>query len=225
MPKAIPFKVLQMLEEAEKKVEEKNLGIQVVENENLVDLEFQYFDQIFSFSITKYEVKNGNLSYTYFYKPQNTLEFSTRKAISNNKTLIVHLDLWLDFVKSYIEAPSPFADKYEIFYEEQFYEKYKILDDDADINPFSIDKQKVIKQALNKIEEVVNKNEINASDSANEKVIHLIEEVKSNLRISPKNVILKTWAKLLANYYKIGHPIVQGAAGSALYEIIKGVLN
>ena len=95
-----------------------------------------------------------------------------------------------------------FDDNITQAYYDEIEPKFKIIDEDANYNPFSIEQQKRIVAFLNTAEKVLKDNPKQTSEI--KESIELINETKNNINISTKTKVIKNIRKIVAKGFKIG---------------------
>ena len=102
---------------------------------------------------------------------------------------------WVSLIKRYenLDFEDPILKKYD----SEIFEYFKILEDDADIDPFNIEQQVLLLRYLEKIEKIIEKEKIEI-DGLN----FLIEESKLSVTKESKNLVMRRISKILAKTRK-----------------------
>jgi hypothetical protein len=150
--KAIPLAVTKALLQLEGIIKDKGIRIVNKSDENLINLECDFIDQKFFFIVADYGYDaNKKVLYEYDFMPTNEQTFDPAKTKGPLENLTSHLNKWLNLLNGYHEIETPFEDKFQKFYEQQFSERIKIVDEDADTALYDISTQKKLHDVLNQI--------------------------------------------------------------------------
>ncbi len=195
MKKNVPLRVLKELEPYVKSEydfvkirKKKDRLLSLVD----IDIESDFF-----FELTKYEVQNSKLIVTILRKPKNELsneEFTERVGIEHLKP---RFESWLKIIDSYEKVDNYFDDPILKAYQNEFFENFKILDEDADTIPFEIKQQLAIEQHLNSIIEVIEK------EDESEESIEIIGESNNLKRDLGKLTKTETFNKMCLIWGKV----------------------
>lgn len=154
---------------------------------SLVDKDIQ---SDFFFEIIKYEVQSSKLIVTISRKPKNELsneEFTERLSIEHLK---VRFEAWLKIIDSYEKVDNYFDDPILKAYQDEFFENFKMLDDDAEIKPFEIKQQFAIEEHLNAIIDVISK------ETESDETIEILDNSNDLKRDLGKLTKLETFTKM-----------------------------
>ena len=127
-----------------------------------------------------------------------------------------HFEAWISILAQYNEIITIFDDPILKAYEDEFYQEFKILEDDAEYMPFKYETQKLIQGYLEFAKKELNekKNEENAERI--EAIIVECKQLEAVITKVPKNKIVEKLAKIWAKARKEGLDIV-----SKLYTVWK----
>lgn len=130
--------------------------------------------------------------------------------IVNKKHLNRWIEGWEQLIEQYNNLQSPFFDDPITHgYEEEFFNQWKILEDDADTKPFDLKQQilidKYLESAIQKLETLKTKE--------NEKEIEVLKaqanEIRQNLTRQTKNQVVRGLAKFWAMARKMGLDVLR----------------
>lgn len=180
-------------------------------------------DSDFFFQINSYSKSNNEFIYNITYKPTseiNTDESSRNLSFKGVNTI---LTTWGNIIKQYnstdffIEEEDPIIE----FYTEEFYNEYKLLEDDADYKPFELDKQLLVSAYLEKSVDYIDK--INDEKTRNElnHAKELAIKLNENLTELTKNEVVFKLSKFWAETRKKGLPIFKEIFMELAKELVK----
>ena len=98
----------------------------------------------FFFQINKFNTDNGVFSFTVSYKPASLDDLSIRTKNVKFEQVNTLLESWGKIIKMFNETAFFIDDPITNSYTEEFYNTYKIIEDDADTKPFDIRRQILI---------------------------------------------------------------------------------
>jgi hypothetical protein len=222
MKKKVPIKILKELEPYVKseydfvKIRKKK--------DRLLSLVDRDIESDFFFELTKYEVQNSKLIVTILRKPKNELsneEFTERVAIEHLK---VRFESWLKIIESYENVDNYFDDPILKAYQNEFFESFKILDEDAETTPFEIKQQLAIEQHLNTIIDVIeNEEESDESLEIIEESIKLKKDLGKLTKTETFNKMCLIWGKLRKYSFQTLKVIMtKGTEKLIEYSVTKG---
>lgn len=155
------------------------------------------------FGITKETLEGSGHIIHYKCKPQNE-QVHIAVSISNKIDVFgEHLKNWLSIIE-YFNQESVLDDPILAGYEREFFEDFKIIEEDADYAPFNYSQQLLIDQFLSNISENIEefRNENNA-DLIDEIIIDA-QSIQASVTTEAKNPIMKRLSGLFAKARKAG---------------------
>uniref|UniRef100_UPI00404A5607 hypothetical protein n=1 Tax=Gelidibacter sp. TaxID=2018083 RepID=UPI00404A5607 len=145
---------------------------------------------------------SGKTTYDLEYLPFNDETISMREVSVVLDYIKEHFEKWINILlESNAESPL-FDDNITQAYYDEIEPKFKIVDEDANYKPFSIEQQKRIVAFLNNAEKVLKDNPKQTPEI--KESIDLINETKNNINISTKTKVIKNIRKIVAKGFKIG---------------------
>lgn len=183
---------------------------------------FQDFDESsdFYFGIVKESYESGGHYIQFSWKPKSTHNKNAGGLTYKMDGFILEFKQWLENLKFY-HQPSILDDPLLAGYEEEFYQEYKIMDEDADIKPFNYNQQLQITAFLTAI---IDKTDIELDDQKEEIRLELKEEAQKLLTcvtIESKNGFMKKMGKLVAKARKAGMKASKFVFKEFIKEFIK----
>jgi hypothetical protein len=217
----LPLVVLEELEKYSKRSSE----LIKVENKGDVLLRFvdnhpnpkQYFEFI------KFDNSNGKQKLTLSIKPKNSTDPSGHNISVEVGKIDPHFKNWLTCLERYKKVEI-FEDPLIKQYESEFYSEFEILDEDADVNSYSMETQiwlnEYIERSLIKLSEY---------DPDNNKEIQDIklnlEELRDTQTRLTKKKVLKKLSQILAKARKHGLKLLGELYIEARKELIKQLVS
>lgn len=108
---------------------------------------------------------------------------------------------------------------------EEYYDSFEIIDDDADVKPYSIKQIEHIESVLLQLEQKIQDEKPKYTDQSSPEVIEEIEnriqDIRESLYISTKKIIAKKISRLYGFIIKKGGPLLRTVIKEVGIEIIK----
>lgn len=136
----------------------------------------------------------------YFFvnkRPSNRDDNSVRNLMISEDAIEDSFKNWIDLIKGFKDFS--LDDEIEEEYEEEFYNQWKFIDDDADLKPFQLHQQIFILQFLNAADSLLENKEINHDIEDIKKDIITINE---NITKFSKNTVIKYISRITAKGFK-----------------------
>ncbi len=227
--KELPLAILRALEPY---VGLKDDKFEVVEpKENLLRVVDKDGDSLFHFTIEKYQKTNGSHTFQFLMKrsPKNLNDNGSYNIWVDISSLGTQFDAWLKLLEEYETVNSFFDDPIVKSFKDEFYAEFEMIDDDADINPFSTKQILLLDEHLDTVHDKLSEfiTEENAYD------IQEIQEdiilLRDNLtRKSKKWVVSKLtniWAKVAKQGPKFLKEFLSESKRELIKEGVKGILT
>lgn len=184
------------------------------------------YDGKFYFNVKNYEIKNG-VNYWISYKPRNQMVTDEYEVVVKENELTYYFDKWAEIVKDY-EKVNLYDDPITKKYQEEFYNEFRIIDPNAEIEPFDLSQQLFIDEYIEKSLEIISKlatsnQEIDAKEFKEIEAEAI--QIKNNLTRESKNRILERLSKFRAKTRKAGLPILKEVFIKVSVEISKKLLG
>ncbi|MBL4905788.1 MAG: hypothetical protein JKZ00_07240 [Flavobacteriaceae bacterium] len=157
-----------------RKIIDENLEVLKVEkDENLtIILSDNDSNSKFKFKITSPRFIDNKTYYSIEFNPSNA---TTLNGYKNERiegaSIFTHLENWIKLINIYNSISLSEEDKILREYENEFYNGFKILDEDADIKPYNLKVQIIIQNFMTNSIELLSKNENDSSDLIEEATI------------------------------------------------------
>lgn len=182
----------------------------------------------FYFKIVQYQKKqDGSFQFLMDRKPKNEDEPNQYKAWINIKNLDIQFKIWLDLLHSYESTNSFFDDPIVKSNAEKFFQKFEILDDNADKETFNLEQQLFLEEYLESSKEKLKSLKENQTE---EKILEIeilekeTDEIKNALTTESKRKIMMRLSKFWGRAQKTGLQIIKEVFVSVVAEITKKIM-
>lgn len=175
----------------------------------------------FYFQINSF-IKNGNdFIYETSCKPISENDLAGIARTLRFQDLETKLKNWINIIDRFDETPHYSQDPVIDSYTKEYFDEYKILDEDADFEPFDIQRQLLIDKYLeNSIKFLENYQEKNQNINLSEPKDFAIS-LRENITQLTKNEVIKRLSKFWAICRKKGLPILK----EIFFELAKELIN
>ena len=224
--KKIPITILKSLEsfvsltgEKFKIIDPKENLLHVLDIDNTSDFYFQ---------IEKYEKKqNGNFQFLMNRKPTNENENGVQRNWIDIKDLETQFKTWIDLLDQFETTESFFDDPILKSNAERFFQKFDIVDENADIETFELEQQLFLEEYLDNSRKKLEKLKNGESE---EKILEIeilekeTEEIKSALTTESKKKIMIRLSKFWGRAQKTGLQVIKEIFVSVTAELAKRLM-
>ena len=204
----IPLVILQVIEPYFKN-EEKNLEIS--EGEGLLLIKEKALNSDYFFEVKDYHKEAKGFFLTVERKPESINSVKTDKRKIPYKSLDNYFKQWSNILKQYEEVKifdDPILEKNF----NEFYDKYKSADEDADTASFEVEKILALDEYLGKCRTKLIEMKQNSNDYNEDEIDDLIEDVevmKENMTSETKNKVVERLSMFLGKAKKIGVSVLK----------------
>ncbi|MBK9658536.1 MAG: hypothetical protein WBA96_09410 [Chitinophagaceae bacterium] len=150
------------------------------------------------------QVSGEKTKYLIQYKPIDRTDISTTNRIADTEMIEKFLADWLNILIEYSNIETIFDDPILKKYQEDFEEKLKIIDDDAEFAPFNLEKQIFLIDYLDFIIQKANDEKTEENKSDIELIIKESNELKAEITQTTKSKAIKKLSKILGRVQKSG---------------------
>lgn len=164
--------------------------------------------------------KNVGVLFTSTYAPNNDTEISSIKRKNSHKGTIESFKNWIERLNAYNLIEISEEDRFKGQYEQEFEEIFEIIDEDAEINPFDIERQIFINKYL---EGVIKKLQANNSEEHIE-IVQEVKKLQENLQNYTKKETVRSLSKIWAKIRKKGIKLLLDFYDVAKKEALKKLL-
>lgn len=207
MAKKAPLAILKSLKE----IADKNKHLVILEKDENEVLHFKDVneDTKFYFKIKNINVSGSKTTYSIEYIPFNPDNFELRRHSYDIKQLQANFKNWINLLREYDEIEFELSDPILKYYQEELEKDFRLVDEDADIVPFNMEKQIWIDGYLDKVIEIVEakKNNDNVIEVA--EIISDAKSLKKQLHKITKNQVVGKLRKIWAKSWKVGVNVVK----------------
>ncbi|MGI4806379.1 MAG: hypothetical protein ACRYFL_16545 [Janthinobacterium lividum] len=130
---------------------------------------------------------------------------------------------WVKILKEYDSIDLSQEDEFIKHYQEEYFEEWKIVDEDTNEKPFNNQQQIAIFRLLEYVETKLKEDE--NQDSELTHIIQETESLKANIQNLTKNAVVKGLSKIFAKIKKKGLPLLFEVLKEVKKEIIKKVIT
>jgi hypothetical protein len=182
----------------------------------------------FHFKIEKYEKKqNGYFQFLVIKKPINENDNGIQKNWIDIKNLESQFKNWLDLLNQYETIESFFDDPIIKSNAGKFYQKFDIIDENADVETFDLEQQLFLEEYLDNSRKKLEKLKKGKTE---DKIIEIeileneTEEIKSALTIESKKRIMIRLSKFWGRAQKTGLQVIKEIFVNVSTELMKKLL-
>lgn len=221
MKRTIPLALIQTIE---KTVAENRHLIKFIEEDNsLLYLKDANKESDFYFRIKAIDNKKagGNNDFIVEKKPFSARQVEPKGILAKYDSLENLLKQWIELLKEYNKVGSIFEDLILESYQNQVEDKFQILDEDAHVAPFDLNRQLWLEEYLDKVIETVEKRKDETNVNEVEEIIEESRQLQKELSQSTKSQVIKKLSRILAKGWKLSLDIVKELIIDVSAEVIK----
>ena len=191
--------------------ESSDLFETIKDDDALVTFKSKKFDFYFKILMWDEQAKGEKFIIEVFPTDRNNLSVSTYNV--DNKNLDGLFKIWVELLSGYENIKNfPLEiDPIEKYYQETYFSEVKLIDQDADINPFSFEQQTFLNEKINNCINLIENFEIEDDESKEsiKEILHTAIEIKMLLPKLPKNEWLKHLSKLWGKVSKLSFDLAK----------------
>jgi len=224
--KKLPITILKALEsfvnltgEKFKIIDPKDNLLYVLDIDNTSD---------FYFKIEQYKkMQNGSFQFLMDRKPVNVNENGNHRGWIDIKNLEAQFKSWLNLLDQYETTESFFDDPILKSNAERFFQKFEIVDENADKETFDLEQQMFLEQYLDESKEKLKKLK---EKQPPEKIIEIeilekeTEEIKNALTTESKKKIMVRLSRFWGRAQKTGLQVIKEIFVSVTAELVKRLM-
>lgn len=206
MKKKIP---LQVLETIEPYVNKKGTSFESIEPKNFL-LKFIDKDDNsdFYFNVEEYKIES-DFKLLIDYKPKSKQSTANRKTWIKANLLETHFTNWLKLLEGYDNVKTVFDDPILEAFADEYFTEFEIIDEDADVRPFSTKQVLLLDKHLESIQMKIDKFQTPENKVEIDKIKSNVEEVRNNLTKKSKKWVIKQVSKIWAQITKQGPKLMK----------------
>jgi len=224
-PKEYPLAYLQTIQSVFTQIRsivEKHSSLIKIEKDH--DFEMKIVDMdpasTFEFCISKPEYKQNKVLFLLRRIPHNTTNLEPQKGQMFADQITRHLQAWIGLIRQYNNVQISPEDSILKAYEDEFFDNFKLVDEDANEKPFSLEKQLMLTEFLDSAVVALKNQEIIKEDLITEAVV-----IKEDLPNLTKQATVKRLSHFFALARKEGLDILKAFYVAAKNELIKQALS
>ena len=174
----------------------------------------------FEFVVSNPKFNNRKAIFTVEHIPENTASLKKKSLSTVPDSVLKTLKGWTAWIREYNKASLTADDKILNEYENEFFQNFELLDEDADINPFELEKQIIIHNYIVHVVQILEKNK-----EENSKLIAEANELKDNIPNLTKRKTVKKLSRFFANVRKKSLVLLKEILVEAKKELYKRAIK
>ena len=159
------------------------------------------------------------------YKPINSSSTAINYSQSTSVGIEDEFRKWLQLIRSINETPSIHDDNFVKQYAEFYFNEFKIVDIDANTNPFNPDQQDMIEIYLTSLSKAIEQSGNNLPENSKNELIDEIQAIQSSLPITTKNQVMRGITKVFAKLYKASKNLAKEITTEAKKQLVKKLIE
>lgn len=217
--KDYPLVILQQLFELKRKYPSES---KIVKADNSL-LRFEDKDALsnFYFQINSFGKNNQGFYYSVSYKPASANELEKADRNLSHPDLLKRIDNWSETIQKFNKTDYFASDPLIDSYAKEYFDEYRIIEEDADIKPFDLRRQIIIDSYLNESIKYLESYEKEIPDIDLSEPIEIATELKNTQFELTKNQVIKRLSIFWAVTRKKGLPILKQVFFELAKELMK----
>lgn len=220
-PLALVKAIEQLYSSIRKYVAQNNDILEIVKDK---ELEIKIIDSSkhsnFEFLVHTPKFENGKAIFYVEHNPENTVSLKKRALSTVPDSVLKTLKAWTGWIREYNKASLSLEDKILNEYENEFFENFELLDEDADTHPFELEKQIIIHNYLLQVVKILEKDKKN-----NTLLILEANELKEQIPSLTKRKTVKKLSRFFANVRKKSLVLLKEILVEAKKELYKRAIK
>ncbi len=226
MKKKIPLEVLELIE---KYVNLKGEEFEVINpGEFLLKIIDRDKNSDFYFNIEQYK-KDKGIQFLINYKPRDKQSLDNHKIWTSSKGVDDFLSVWISLLEGYSNVNSFFDDPILNSYANDYYTEFKIIEENADIEPFKPAQILMLDQFLENIENNIENYQTIENKEGIQEIKRDIVDLRESLTSNTKSFIIKKlsniFAKITKQSSKMFKEFLSEVKKESIKQIVKGGIN
>ncbi|WP_372643762.1 hypothetical protein [Ancylomarina sp.] len=224
-PKEYPLVYLQTIQSVFTQIRnivEKHSSLINIEKDH--DFEIKIVDMdpasTFEFCISKPEYKQNKVLFLLNRIPYQTNNLEPHKGQMFAEQITRHLQTWIGLIRQYNNIQISPEDKILKAYEDEFFDNFKLVDEDANEKPYEVGKQLMLAEFLDSAIVALSNH-----DTVHEDLIIEAREIKEELPNLTKQATVKRLSRFFALVRKKGVEFLKSLIIAAKDEAIKQVVS
>ena len=174
----------------------------------------------FEFLVHKPKFENSKAIFYVEHNPENTVSLKKRSLSTVPDSVLKTLKAWTGWIREYNKASLSPEDKILNEYENEFFQNFELLDEDADTHPFELKKQIIIHNYLLQVIQILEKDKKN-----NTVLISEANELKEQIPSLTKRKTVKKLSRFFANVRKKSLVLLKEILVEAKKELYKRAIK
>lgn len=206
MKKKIP---LQVLETIEPFVNKRGTSFDSIEPNDFL-LRFVDKDEKsdFYFNVEGHRMENG-FQLLIDWKPMNKQSIMNRRMWVKAEQLETYLSNWIILLEGYEKVKTFFDDPILDAFAEEYFTEFEIIDEDAELKPFTTKQVFILDDHLDYIQNKIDKFQTEENKIEIQEIKNDVVELRNNLTKKPKKWVIKQLSKIWAKITKQGPKLMK----------------
>lgn len=210
-----------LFQQIRKIAEENNDILEITKNEATEILIIDAAkDSNFEFHVFNPQILVQKVNFTIQFNPINSQKLDTHKNTTSAQYVIENLKHWIKLIREYNAIDLTPEERILNEYEKEFYDEFEIVDEDADVAPYDLDRQIKIHNFLLHAIEILKKDE-----GENKLLISEAIELKTDLPKLTKRSTVKRLSKFFAKVRQKSLPLLKELFVEARKELFKRMIS
>jgi len=171
--------------------------------------------------IGNYEKKH----FAYQWKPIDASSALQGITQSSLEGVTKQFETWVKLIRTLHETLSVHDDNFANFYSNFYFEEFKIVDDNANTEPFNPDQQDLVELYIDALAIAIMSSVGQMDEIQKTELISEINEIKLELPTSTKTKVMKKITKIFGKLYKTSKPFAKEIILEAKKQLIKKLIE
>ena len=174
----------------------------------------------FSFHLKNANFKDQKVIFDLKYKPRNPNDLDYYSRSVDSQKISILLESWISLINQYNKIKLTPDDHILKSYENEFFENFKLIDEDANEKPYDLQTQLMLTEFLDSSVKVLMDQKV-----VNKELISEVEVIKEDLPNLTKQETVKKLSRFFAKARKEGLDILKAIYAAAKSELIKQAIS
>ncbi|HEX8356967.1 MAG TPA: hypothetical protein VF610_06140 [Segetibacter sp.] len=166
---------------------------------------------------------DGKIQVHITFSPKSEIDPAQHTVLLDSKLALNHLSKWVKLIELYSALKLTPEETLLKHYEDEFYQQFEILSEEAAIEPFKLPQQRFLYRYLEYVEETLSNEADKGTDT--EDLRSEVTTLKEELTNLTQSATMRKMSRLLALFRKKGLGILSKIWDEALKETIKKGIN
>jgi len=206
-----------------RKFVEKNSDILELTKNNAFELliEDKSKQSTFKFLIYRPSQSSANkILFNVELNPTSSVSLVSTRYTTEEKTVTTLLEAWTKLIRQYNDIHLTTEDSILNEYEKEFYDNFELVDEDADTNPYELEKQIILHNYFGNVIKLLQTNEIENSE-----LIEEAKEIRENIPKMTKRTTVKKISRFFAKVRRKSLPLLKELLDAGKKELFKRAIT